>query len=165
MNIKRFAWIGCCEFISSTWIRSFDAFVLPNFNFIANKETYTYFLTINYCFHFVVTSSKSSTISLQSITNQIHFLYLILFTIVAANYLVEKSVKQSEHVLQYGGFFYKKAIGRAYHSYWICVKSPCNGKIKISELKGGSITLIKSHDVCNKPKWKYHYVHSQITPR
>lgn len=55
-------------------------------------------------------------------------------------------------MVQYKGHIYKKAIGRAYHSYWICIQSPCVGKIRISELKGGSITVINDHDKCATSK-------------
>lgn len=66
--------------------------------------------------------------------------------------MAQSGLKQREQVVQYKGHFYKKAIGRAYHSIWICIKSPCSGKIRISELKGGSITVVNDHDKCNKSK-------------
>lgn len=56
------------------------------------------------------------------------------------------SAKQREQIVQYKGFFYKKTMGRAYYSQWICIKTPCNGRIRISELKGGSVTIIDSHE-------------------
>lgn len=58
------------------------------------------------------------------------------------------STKQREQIVQYKGFYYKKTMGRAYYSQWICIKTPCNGRIRISELKGGSVTIIKAHDYC-----------------
>lgn len=64
--------------------------------------------------------------------------------------MVQSAAKQREQVVQYQGHLYKKAIGRAYHSYWICMRSPCIGKIRISELKGGSITIVNDHDKCAK---------------
>lgn len=60
--------------------------------------------------------------------------------------------KVREQIVQYKGYCYKKAIGRAYHSHWICVKSPCIGRIKISELKGGSIKVMQEHDQCSGTK-------------
>lgn len=63
--------------------------------------------------------------------------------------MVQSTSRQREPVVQYKGYYYKKAIGRAYHSYWICVRSPCTGKIRISELKGGSVTIINGHDKCD----------------
>lgn len=59
------------------------------------------------------------------------------------------SPKQREQIVQFKGHLYKKTIGRAYYSQWICIKSPCNGRIKINELKGGSVTVINRHDHCD----------------
>lgn len=54
-------------------------------------------------------------------------------------------MKVREQIVQYKGYMYKKAIGRAYRSYWICIKNQCVGRIMISELKGGSIKIVQEH--------------------
>lgn len=62
--------------------------------------------------------------------------------------MVQNTSRQREAVVEHKGYLYKKAVGRAYHSYWICLKTNCSGKIRISELKGGSVTIINDHDKC-----------------
>lgn len=61
---------------------------------------------------------------------------------------IQNLSKHAQQVVEYKGYYYKKSIGRAYHSHWICIKSPCNGKIRITELKGGSISILHPHDKC-----------------
>lgn len=40
---------------------------------------------------------------------------------------------------------YKKIKGRAYRSYWLCIKERCDGQIMVNDLKGGEIVQITPH--------------------
>lgn len=97
---------------------------------------------------FSCSAFKSKTVNPNHKTNSIfQFNFYFQFAIGTIAVTLPNSSKQE--VLQYKGHYYKKTIGRAYHSYWICIKTPCNGKIRMSELKGGSVTIVKEHDKCD----------------
>lgn len=52
---------------------------------------------------------------------------------------------QNKEVLIYKDYMFRKFIGRAYRSHWICLKPGCNGQVMYNELKGGSITIVQNH--------------------
>lgn len=107
------------------------------------------FCRIFLSFYFELLSKFITDFNLS--TNSFHFLCpsFSRFKLDIGEASLQNSSKQTEQVVQYKGYYYKKYIGRAYHSYWICIKSPCSGKIRISELKGGSVELVHKHDKCD----------------
>lgn len=52
---------------------------------------------------------------------------------------------ENKEALVYNRRIYRKRLGRAFRSYWICVQKGCQGQIMITELKGGSIEVSKKH--------------------
>lgn len=42
---------------------------------------------------------------------------------------------------------YKKLRGRAYRTYYICIKKNCEGQVMVNDLQGGVVTEIKPHTV------------------
>lgn len=52
---------------------------------------------------------------------------------------------ENKEALVYNRRIYRKRLGRAFRSYWICVQKGCPGEIMITELKGGSLEISKKH--------------------
>lgn len=52
---------------------------------------------------------------------------------------------EDKEALVSNGRIYRKRLGRAFRSYWICVQKGCQGQIMISELKGGSLQILEKH--------------------
>lgn len=50
-----------------------------------------------------------------------------------------------KEVLIYEDYMFRKLIGRAYRSHYICINSGCNGQLMYNELKGGSIKVLQDH--------------------
>uniref|UniRef100_A0A182IKF0 FLYWCH-type domain-containing protein n=1 Tax=Anopheles atroparvus TaxID=41427 RepID=A0A182IKF0_ANOAO len=50
---------------------------------------------------------------------------------------------------------YRKTIGRAYRSYWMCIEYGCPGELMLQELRGGTITITSAHnDDCTSDYFK-----------
>lgn len=52
---------------------------------------------------------------------------------------------ENREALVYNRRIYRKRLGRAFRSYWICVQKGCQGQIMITELKGGSLEILQKH--------------------
>lgn len=52
---------------------------------------------------------------------------------------------ENKEALMSNGRIYRKRLGRAFRSYWICVEKGCQGQIMVSELKGGSMQIVEKH--------------------
>lgn len=59
---------------------------------------------------------------------------------------------ENKEALVYNHRIYRKRLGRAFRSYWICVQKGCQGQIMITELKGGSIEAFEKHESDCLPK-------------
>ncbi len=52
---------------------------------------------------------------------------------------------QNREALVYNHRIYRKRLGRAFRSYWLCVQKGCTGQIILTELKGGSMEVYHKH--------------------
>lgn len=69
---------------------------------------------------------------------------------------------ENKQVLMIDGYIYKKTIGRAYRSYWICITDGCTAQVKLNELKGGSLNYLSKHrEVCLPNQYKYVVIQDQ----
>lgn len=137
--MKQFSSSDLCQYIAT--------------DFTKNKMIYVRQSFLLFCLFFVLIVVKLlSNWTFQLIIFQFNLYFN--FPLETSDLPLQNSSKQTEQVVQYKGYYYRKYIGRAYHSIWICIKSPCSGRIRISELKGGSVTLTHKHDKCDTfPQW------------
>lgn len=47
--------------------------------------------------------------------------------------------------IQINNKLYKKCRGRAYRTYYICIKKNCGGQVMVNDLQGGIINEVQPH--------------------